>query len=91
MINSKTNQNTHRVLGTLNQIPGVEVSIRKGLICISKNDFYVRCVVPSNTIKYPSYRRLWEENQCSVPTKAWHFNLRYAVSQALTEADNNAR
>jgi hypothetical protein len=88
MINSKTNQATHRVLGTLNQILGVEVSIRKGLICISKDDFYVRCVVPSGTIKYPSYRRLWQENQCSVPTKAWHFNLRYAVSQALTEADN---
>ena len=90
MINSKTNQATHRVLGTLNQIPGVEVSIRKGLICVAKDDFYVRCVVPSGTIKYPSYKRLWEENQCSVPTKAWHFVLRYAVSQALTEA-NNAR
>jgi hypothetical protein len=91
MSNGKTNQNTHRVLGTLNQIPGVEVSIRKGLICISKNDFYVRCVVPSGTIKYHSYRRLWEEKQCSVPSNAWHFVLRYAVSQALTEADNNAR
>lgn len=91
MINSKTNQNTVRVLGALNKIPGVEVALRKGLICVSKDDFYVRCVVPSGTIKYPSYRRLWEENQCSVPTKAWHFVMRYAVSQALTEADNNAR
>jgi hypothetical protein len=88
MINSKTNQNTVRVLSALNQIPGVEVALRKGLICVSKDDFYVRCVVPSGTIKYPSYRRLWEENQCSVPSKAWHFVMRYAVSQALTEADN---
>jgi hypothetical protein len=91
MINSKTNMNTIRVLTALNKIPGVEVALRKGLICVSKDDFYVRCVVPSGTIKYPSYRRLWEENQCSVPIKAWHFVMRYAVSQALTEADNNAR
>ena len=79
------------MLQALNQIPGVEVALRKELICVSKDDFYVRCVVPSGTIKYPSYRRLWEENQCSVPTKAWHFAMRYAVSQALSEADNNAR
>ena len=91
MINKSINRNTSRVLQALNQIPGVEVALRKELICVSKDDFYVRCVVPSGTIKYPSYRRLWEENQCSVPTKAWHFAMRYAVSQALSEADNNAR
>ena len=86
-----TNKATTCVMYALNQIPGVEVTIRKNLICVSKNDFYVRCVVPSGKINYPSYRRLWEENQCSVPTKAWHFTMRYAVSQALTEADSNAR
>jgi hypothetical protein len=86
-----TNKATACVMYALNQIPGVEVTIRKNLICVSKDDFYVRCVIPSGKIKYPSYRHLWEENQCSVPTKAWHFVMRYAVSQALTEADSNAR
>lgn len=90
MINSKTNQKTVRVLNALNHIHGVEVVIRKDLICVSKNNFYVRCVIPNSKIKYPSYRRLWEENQCSIPTKAWHFTMRHAVSQALTEADNHA-
>ena len=83
-----TNKVTACVMYALNQIPDVEVTISKNLICVSKNDFYVRCVIPSGKIKYPSYRRLWEENQCSIPTKAWHFIMRYAVSQALTEVDN---
>lgn len=85
------NKATACVMYALNQIPGVDVTIRKNLICVSKNDFYVRCVIPSGKIKYPSYRRLWEENQCSIPIKAWHFVMRYAVSQALTEADNHER